>query len=144
MKEQNYTNHRRYVAGFHFILLIFILAICIMSVISLLQVYNKEQWLRGGVIPVVTSFAMLLMYWYVRQFPVKVQDRAIRSEESLRVYIMTGKPIDSRLTMGQILALRFAGDNEYLALADRAVKENLSADDIKKSIKNWRSDDVRC
>jgi hypothetical protein len=36
--------------------------------------------------------------------------------------------------------LRFASDEEYLGLIDRAVKESLSAADIKKSIQNWRGD----
>ena len=142
--QQNYSNHRRFVTGFHFILLAILVIVLAMSILSLTQVYNKEQWLRGGVIPVVTSLAMLLMYWYVRSFPTAVQDRAIRAEESLRHYILSGKPIDPRLTMGQTIALRFAGDNELLVLADRAIKESLSPDAIKKAVTNWRADDDRC
>ncbi len=115
-----------------------------MSVVSLVQVIDKEQWLRGGVIPVVTSFAMLGMYWYIRSFPTKVQDRAIRAEENLRHFIMTGKPLDARLTIGQVIALRFAGDDEFLALAQKAATEGMKPDDIKKSVKNWRADNDRC
>ncbi len=144
MKQQDYSNHRQYVPGFHFLLSSLIIAICIMSVVSLAQVWDKEQWLRGGVIPVVTSFSMLLMYWYVRRFPTVVQDRAIRAEESLRHYILSGKPIDSRLTTGQVVALRFAGDDELLALTERVIKEGMTPDAIKKAIKNWRADDSRC
>jgi hypothetical protein len=39
--------------------------------------------------------------------------------------------------------LRFAPDEELVALVDRAVKENLSAKDIKLSIKNWKADFYR-
>ena len=85
----------------------------------------------------------LFIFWYMRQFPVKAQDRAIRAEEALRYFILTGKPLDNRLTMGQIIALRFAADDEFVPLAGRAITESLSPDDIKKSIKNWRSDNHR-
>ncbi len=42
--------------------------------------------------------------------------------------------------MRQIIGLRFASDEEFIALAARAVEEGLSEKDIKKSIKNWRGD----
>jgi len=79
----------------------------------------------------------------MRTFPIKAQDRAIRAEEGLRYFILTRKPIDSRITMQQIAALRFAPDDELLPLVDRAVVENLSPNDIKKAIKNWKSDNHR-
>jgi Family of unknown function (DUF6526) len=53
---------------------------------------------------------------------------------------MTGKPLDPNLKIGQIVALRFASDEEYLALAKRAIQENISHDDIKQAIKTWRPD----
>lgn len=76
----------------------------------------------------------------MRRFPLKAQDRAIRAEESLRFFILTGKPLDSKLSPGQIAALRFASDEEFVILSARAISENLSPDDIKKSVKNWRAD----
>ena len=85
----------------------------------------------------------MLMFWFMRTFPIKAQDRAIRAEEGLRYFILTRKPIDSRITMQQIAALRFAPDDELLPLVDRAVVENLSPNDIKKAIKNWKSDNHR-
>ncbi len=42
--------------------------------------------------------------------------------------------------MGQIIALRFAEDSEFVALAQKAANENIRADEIKKAIKNWRAD----
>ena len=83
------------------------------------------------------------MYWYSRAFATTVQDRAIRAEENLRHFAVTGKLFDPRLTMGQIIALRFAPVEELLPLAKRAVEEKLSREDIKKSIKTWRADNYR-
>jgi hypothetical protein len=50
---------------------------------------------------------------------------------------------DSRLTKGQIIALRFADDDEYAALSERAIKENMSPKEIKQAIQNWRADHHR-
>ena len=71
---------------------------------------------------------------------MKVQDRAIRAEESLRYFILTGKPFDKKLQMNQIIALRFAGDEEFEILAQKAVTENLTATQIKQLIQSWRPD----
>jgi hypothetical protein len=69
-----------------------------------------------------------------------VQDRAIRAEEKLRYFVLTGKPLDSRLRMGQIIALRFASDEELPTLARRAAEESLTPAQIKQAIQHWRAD----
>jgi hypothetical protein len=71
---------------------------------------------------------------------LKAQDRAIRAEENFRHFILSGKPFDSSITTGQIIALRFAGDDEFLQLAQKAANENLSPKEIKMLVKNWRAD----
>jgi uncharacterized protein DUF6526 len=43
----------------------------------------------------------------------------------------------------QILALRFAPDDEFVALAEQAAGKSLPADDIKKAIRNWKADTYR-
>ena len=76
-------------------------------------------------------------------FALKAQDRAIRAEENLRHFVLTGKLLDPKLTVRQIIGLRFASDGEFVALAQRAAAENLSEDDIKKAIKTWKPDTYR-
>ena len=143
MKKQNYSNHRRWVPGYHFVLSsLLIIGTLIAGVNALRHLPNHGGFISAVLIE--NSFACgLLLFWYSRQFPLKVQDRAIRAEESLRYFILTRKPLDLSLTVGQIAALRFAHDEEFLPLVDRAVAEKLSPDDIKKNIKNWRSDTHR-
>ena len=74
---------------------------------------------------------------------MKAQDRAIKAEENMRHFMLTGKLLDSRITVRQIVGLRFASDEEIVALAKRAVEENLSEDAIKRAVKNWKGDYYR-
>jgi len=76
-------------------------------------------------------------------FALKAQDRAIRAEENLRHFVMTGKLLDPRLDIRQVIALRFASDGEFVALAERAAKEAMTPDAIKQAVKNWRADQYR-
>ncbi len=80
---------------------------------------------------------------FARIFALKAQDRAIRAEENLRHFALTGKLLDPRLTVKQIIGLRFASDAEFVALAQRAAEEKLSLDAIKRAVKDWRADYYR-
>jgi hypothetical protein len=142
MEPQNYANHTRWVKGFHFLLGLMIIVGLVISLINLARHWDVKGFVSAALI-VLLFACCLLMWWFIRSFPVKVQDRAIRAEESLRYFIMTGKAIDSRLTISQIIALRFAPDEEYLALAEKAAVEGLSPGDIKKAIVNWKADHHR-
>ena len=76
-------------------------------------------------------------------FALKAQDRVIRLEENLRAQALSGKPLSNGLTIRQIIGLRFASDEEFLALAEKAEKEKLSEKEIKMAIVNWRADNYR-
>ena len=78
-----------------------------------------------------------------RSFALKVQDRAIRAEESLRYYVLTGRRIDRSISIYQLIALRFADDDEFVELVEETVKGNLTPLQIKKRIIKWRPDYYR-
>src|SRR5882724_3136073 len=143
MAEQNFKNHSRYVPMYHFVAFAAVLFPLVVTVIHLCKTIGDGSGRLHAAAMVSLVFAVLLALWYGRAFAIKAQDRAIRAEENFRYYIATGKPFDSRLRMGQIIALRFAGDNEFVALAKKAVDENLSSKQIKMAITNWRADDHR-
>ncbi|WP_461452884.1 DUF6526 family protein [Mucilaginibacter sp.] len=143
MEEQNYSNHRRYVTGYHRVLSALLLVGLITSVVNVFRHKPYHGGFLSSVLIVLLFVCSFFLMTFLRTFPLKAQDRAIRAEEGLRYFILTRKPIDSRITITQIAALRFAPDDELIPLVDRAVAENLSANDIKKSIKNWRSDHHR-
>ena len=143
MEAQNYSNHRRYVPMYHAVLFGLIGLTLIGSLVNLYQSLGDHQRLYSASLIAVITISLLLLFFFCRVFPLKAQDRAIRAEENLRHYALTGKLFDPRLTIRQIVGLRFASDEEFVALAQRAAAENLSADDIKKAIKNWRADNYR-
>jgi len=137
--NQDYQNHKRFHPLFHYILSLLIF-ITIVGAICFV--------VRSGIsLPSILTLAIVIilaiMFVLIRQYPLKAQDRAIRAEENLRHYVLTGKLLDTRLTVGQIIALRFADDAEFPALTEKAVSQNLSPDDIKKQITNWRADYFR-
>ena len=143
MNEQNYANHSRYVTGFHFIASSILVIGAILSVVNLWLRWSAKDEMMTPVLVVLLFTGGLFLFWFSRQFAIKAQDRAIRAEENLRYFILTRKPLDSGITMGQIIALRFAPDDEFLSLADRAVNEKLTAKEIKQVIKQWRADHHR-
>lgn len=143
MTDQNLKNHARFVPLYHFIAPSAILAIIVGSCINLYEACSNDSGLYSASLICLMSIVLMIVWFYARAFALKAQDRAIRAEENFRHFIATGKPFDSRLTMRQIIGLRFAGDDEFVALAKQAADENLSEKQIKMAIKNWRADHNR-
>lgn len=141
MKQQNFKNHGKWVVGYHLITFLAILALIVGSIRGFMN--SSEDNLYSTSLLVLISFIALFMFYYIRSFALKAQDRAIVVEEKFRHYLLTGKPLNSDLTVRQIIGLRFASDEEFPALAEKAVKESLSEKEIKASIKNWKSDTYR-
>ena len=141
MKTQNFQNHARIVIGYHRVGSIGILLLIIGSFVNLFT--SSPENLYSASLICLMSLLLLLVASYTRLFPLKAQDQAIRAEENLRYYVLTGKLLPAGLRISQIIALRFASDEEFVALVDRALSENLKSADIKKSIKNWRADHHR-
>ena len=75
-----------------------------------------------------------------RAYIVRLQDRIIRLEMRLRLERL-GRAADfDRLAHGQIVALRFASDQELPALIERAVAERLTSAQIKQAVQQWQPD----
>jgi hypothetical protein len=143
MAEQSYKNHARYVPLFHFVTLPILLYIFVWSIINLIHALGGNGRIYEAALMVAFSFAVLLTAFLARIFALKAQDRAIRAEQNLRHFAMTGKLMDARLSPLQIVALRFASDGEFVALAQKAAQDGMKPSDIKSAVKNWRADDYR-
>ncbi len=141
MKQQNFKNHSKWVIGYHLVSFLAIFALIVGSIINL--VHSSDDNLYASSLLVLISFILLFLFYFLRAFALRAQDRAIKVEENLRHYLLTGKPLSSKLSVRQIIGLRFASDDEFPDLADKAVTENLSEKEIKKAIKNWKADMYR-
>ena len=141
MKTQNFKNHAQMVPGFHYLTFGAILALIGGSINYLLKATPENKYLAS--LLVLASIIFVLVAWFTRTFALKAQDRAIRAEENLRHFVLTGKLLPTNLTVGQIVALRFAADAEFPALVEKVAAENLSAKNIKESIQNWKADFYR-
>ncbi len=139
---QSYSHHTRWDPVFHFFLLpVFSLVV----VASVVHIFIRHRPLHDTLL-VVFAIAALLALFKIRLYALKVQDRVIRLEERLRLATLLPDALRPRipeLRESQLIALRFASDGELADLAQRALNEKLSPDDIKKSIKNWRPDNWR-
>jgi hypothetical protein len=143
MSQQNYSNHRRYVLMYHVITFSIIVILFISSIYYTIDEAIKGVSMKPGLFLFLISFVLLNLFAFARLFALKAQDRAIRAEENFRHYLLTGKPLDSKLTIRQIIGLRFASDEEFPELAKKAAESGMSEDDIKKAVKNWRGDYYR-
>ena len=143
MENQTYKTHVRMDPLYHYVLTVLLLATLVVSIINLVRSLNAEENVMQAVLLLLMTVAIVIIAILVRLYPLKSQDRAIRAEENLRHFVLTGKLLDSNLSNGQIIALRFADEQEYPTLCERAVKENLKPKEIKQAIVNWKADNNR-
>ena len=138
---QSFKNHTHYVRGYHFGVLFLLLMVFIGSIVNIFNSAHENLY-SASLLAVLTA-AVIAGFFYARSFALKAQDRAIRAEENLRYFAATGKLLDRKLTIKQVIALRFAADEEFVALVNRAVAENLAPKEIKQAVENWKADHHR-
>ena len=111
-----------------------------MAVIDVIKVQDQRQ-----IFCVVFSFAALAAVFRIRIYSLKVQDRLIRLEETIRMQRVLPESLRSRISElkpGQMVALRFASDSELTGLVEKALA-GAEPKDLKSQIKNWRPDHFR-
>ena len=143
-EPQSYRNHTRFEPAFHFFVIPILLINVIVAIVVLVHRWPHDLWLHGWLI--VLSIALLTIAGIARTYALRVQDRVIRLEERLRLSTLLGGSELQRvnaLSVAQLIALRFASDDEAGPLAMRASKEGLTPRQIKESIGSWRSDTHR-
>ena len=117
MSTQNYANHRKVDTTFHKILFPLLFLTLIGACVNLYRSLDDHERLYSAALLVVLTICVIILFFLARIFALKAQDRAIRADENLRHFALTGKLLDPRLTVRQVVALRFASDGEFAALA---------------------------
>jgi len=137
-KPQNFKNHAASDPWFHIVLSLVLAFNLAVATAHLIRHFGLHAiWLE------VLSLAVFVLVFKVRLYPMKVQDRVIRLEERLRLKDLApaeSPDLIARLSEDQLIGLRFASDEEVVALAHQAVAEKLNRKQIKERIKNWRAD----
>lgn len=139
-RTQTAASHAAYDTLTHFVLgPIFIVNLFVTVYVAVRAPHHAVMhwWL------VVISAALLLMSVKMRVYSLRVQDRVIRLEERLRIAALVPGADVNRLTIPQLIALRFASDEELPGLVARTLAENLDAKAIKGCIGKWRPDYAR-
>jgi len=142
-QAQSFKNHSKIVVPYHYL----------MSLVLLANVlYTLWQVIRGpgvgSALGLLVALALVGIFWYVRIFPLTVQDRVIRLEMRLRLAEVLPEEMRGRigeLSTGQLVALRFASDGELPELVKTVLDEGIrDRKEIKKRIRDWQADHLRC
>ena len=142
-ESQNFANHRRIVPLYH---------VGIFGILAVNLIWRVVQLVRGAswetLLDLAVAIALLGLSFYARLFALTVQDRIIRLEMRLRLKEILPADLRGRideLTRDQFVALRFAGDAEVPDLFREVLTNNIgNRDEIKRRIKDWAPDYLRC
>jgi hypothetical protein len=141
MKTQNFQNHTRY-SPFHHFLITPLTLILLSWTISKLD-FSSQETTTEGLYSLLIAVILTLLPLLARTYALNLQNRLILNEMRIRYFHLTGKSFDekeNKLRLGQIIALRFASEEELLELMDEAISQNLSPKEIKMKVKNWKGD----
>jgi hypothetical protein len=141
MNKQNYQNHARYYPFHHFVLTPLTLIYLGFTVYRI--DFSDSENVSSSLYMLLGAIILVLLPLLARIYALKTQNRIILMEMSLRYFHLTGSPFypkENQLKLSQIIALRFAGDEELIELMERAIKEKLSPKEIKQQVKNWQGD----
>jgi hypothetical protein len=145
--EQSYGNHRQFVPLYHFVTGGVLLLNLIWAVYRLFRGYPGGPPLFDRVVALLVTLALISIFFYVRIFALKVQDRVIRMEMRLRLARVLPPDLQPRipdLSTGQLIALRFAADEELPELTRKVLDERIThREAIKKMVRRWEADHLR-
>ena len=141
---QNFQNHAKYYPFHHFFIMPLALLFLGWTVIKM--DFSDSDTISQSIYHLLLALIVLLISYLPRIYALKNQNRIIRLEMRQRFMELAGTTFyekEKQLSLAQIIALRFAGDDEILDLIEKSINEKNTPNEIKKSIKNWKADHHR-
>jgi hypothetical protein len=138
---QTYGSHARFLPPWHFFVFPVLLINAVVQIVAMVKAPSLSTGWHA-----VVGIALALGIFFSRFMPLRVQDRLIRLEETIRLQrLLPGRGADiEKLSLGQLIGLRFASDQELPHLLDRIrAGELVSRSDVKRAVQHWRSDHLR-
>jgi hypothetical protein len=143
-KPQSFQSHASFDPSYHYFASAALLANLIIGVVFVVLSLHTQLLLSIWIL--ILSVVLFLLYFKLRAYPLKIQDRIIRLEEKLRLEALLPEPLRKRipeLTEDQLIGLRFASDDELPQLVETTLTNKLTRKQIKEKILNWRPDHFR-
>jgi hypothetical protein len=138
---QNLSNHGRIDPLYHY----FLFGVLLLNLVyACFHLYRQRSISAAWFL--MLSISIFVLFFKIRIYPLKVQDRVIRLEERLRLQALAPAEWHAQiynLSEDQLIALRFAADDEVVELAKQALELKLTRKQIKERIKSWRPDNFR-
>ncbi len=141
MESQSFSNHVRVHPLYHYFAVPVSLALIAATLVNLFINFSL-----ASIVLLVAMIILHLTIFLTRDYAKKNQDRIIRAELRLRYYLLTQQnfeDFENHYSAGQLLALRFASDEEFINFINNTETKNLSPEEIKKQIKYWKADWMR-
>lgn len=139
---QTFANHTRLVPAFHMITFPILAILFFWSAWRVMTGFSVDRLMF-----LLLTVATLVLLFLARIFALTVQDRVIRLEMRLRMAQLLPadlRPRINELTPKQLVALRFASDEELPDLVRTVLVDRITdAKAIKKLIRNWQGDYLR-
>ena len=136
-ESQSYANHVYRARAWSVTWLVCALAILVLIV----HAYQEPTFVSFALLAL--AGILLMAVSLIRVFALRLQNRIIRLEMQVRLARLGRERDLQRLTIPQIVALRFGSDAELPALIDRAIAEDLAPDAIKRAVRDWQGDFMR-
>lgn len=140
---QNYDNHVMIPKAL-FMAVLPILVGVVLAIVGLFKVGTIAGTCLIGTGVALNGLATIFGLGVARSYATKVQDRIIRTEMHLRLQQILPDDLQAgarKLSMGQLVGLRFASDEEMPDLVRKVLDENIEdRKSIKQAVKNWQGD----